>query len=598
MSDDIAEVKERIDIADVVRRYVELRPVGGRLVGVCPFHHETKGSFNVHSDKGYYHCFGCQASGDVIDFYSRINGVGFREALEQLAAEAGVELKKSPNPEAGAKRKKRKACMAMHDLAAQYYQEELVRPGGKIAIDYLKNRGISGLSAKNFSIGYAPDAWHGLAQYLEHNGFTQAEIVESGLLVERNEKVWDRFRDRIMFPIADISGQMVAFGARILRDGEPKYLNSADSPIYKKGNHLYGLFQARPTLSRTRSALVTEGYMDVVTLHQFGFTNACGVLGTALTPNQTKRLAGLCTTVTLLFDGDAPGRTAARKSAEMFLAAGLTCRVALMPEGEDVDSLLQTQGKSALDERLEAALDGLDYCLEMVRRDLSPKEMVEWVRNFFAGLADKGLAAAYIPKVSLGLGMAEADLRTSVLGSLSGTSKSESTPTVAPTVYRGSASSNKKVEGNAVRSTSARRDEMEIVEFAVRHPETIIDLAEKGMLLVLSSDFMRHLWDKLVAAAKCGQIAELFSRLDEAERAFWAQCELKGPMSESDMQTRNAEILRFIEKTSRQQMKRDVLEAMHKARASGDVRSEKELFAQYMDLLGGDNEQPQGNPAD
>ncbi|WP_027183384.1 DNA primase [Desulfovibrio inopinatus] len=583
MADTIAEVKERIDIADIVRRYVELRPVGGRLVGVCPFHHETKGSFNVHSDKGFYHCFGCQASGDVIDFYSRINGLGFREALEQLAAEAGVELDRAPNPEAGAKRKKRKTCLAMHELAAAFYREELVRPGGSGAVEYLKARGMDGKTAKVFGLGYAPDAWRALEQHLERHGFTPAEMVEAGLLVERDGKVWDRFRGRVMFPIADISGQVVAFGARILRDGEPKYLNSADSPIYKKGNHLYGLFQARPTLSRTRSALVTEGYMDVVTLHQFGFTNACGVLGTALTPNQTKRLAGLCTTVTLLFDGDAPGRTAARKSAEMFLAAGLTCRVALMPEGEDVDSLLQSHGKVALDERLEAALDGLEYCLEMVKRDLAPKEMVAWVRNFFAGLADTGLAAAYIPKVALGLGMAEAELRTTVLG------RAAVKPPTAAT---------QTVNTRAAKTASVRRDETEIVEFAIRHPETIGDLAEKGTLLVLSSDFMRHLWDKLVVAAKCNQIAELFSRLDEAERAFWAQCELKGPMSEKDMQTRYAEIVRFIAKMSRKQMIRDVLEAMRHARASGDARSEKELFAQYMDLLGGDNEQPQRNPAD
>ena len=227
----VAAVKARANIAEIVGRYVNLKPVGGRLVGPCPFHQETKGSFNVHPDKGFFHCFGCQASGDVIDFYCRINGLEFREGLERLAAEVGVDVGQARrDPRAAKRRQERDACLAMHELADRYFRHVLATPAGAPAREYLDRRRVSPEMAEAFALGVSPAGWQGLADVLRSRGFSEDQGVLAGLLsAGKNGRVWDRFRDRLMFPIRDGGGWVIAFGGRTMGDGEPKYLNSAET---------------------------------------------------------------------------------------------------------------------------------------------------------------------------------------------------------------------------------------------------------------------------------------------------------------------------------------------------------------------------------
>ncbi|MFP5258976.1 MAG: DNA primase, partial [Acidobacteriota bacterium] len=398
----VAAVKARANIAEVVGRYVNLRSVGSRLVGPCPFHQETKGSFNVHPDKGFFHCFGCQASGDVIDFYCRINGLEFREGLERLASEVGVDLGRVRNdPRAAARKQARDACLAMHELADRYFRHLLGRDEGKVAREYLEKRGVSAAMVEGFALGVSPEGWQGLQTVLRSRGFDDDAAVTAGLLtLGKNGRTWDRFRGRLMFPIRDGGGRVIAFGGRTMGDGDPKYLNSAETPIYTKGQHLYGLFEARPAMAKTRRALLAEGYLDVITLHQFGYADACGVLGTAMTHEQARRLAGLAPKVDLVFDGDAPGRKAALRAAQMLLTLGGTCRVVPLPDGEDVDSLLHAAGRDGFEECLSRAEDGLAFCLRTVREASSPKEIIAWATEFLGGLADDGLRAVFIPRVA------------------------------------------------------------------------------------------------------------------------------------------------------------------------------------------------------
>ncbi|HCR12633.1 MAG TPA: DNA primase, partial [Solidesulfovibrio sp.] len=412
----VAAVKARANIAEIVGRYVNLKPVGGRLVGPCPFHQETKGSFNVHPDKGFFHCFGCQASGDVIDFYCRINGLEFREGLERLAAEVGVDVGQARrDPRAAKRRQERDACLAMHELADRYFRHVLATPAGAPAREYLDRRRVSPEMAEAFALGVSPAGWQGLADVLRSRGFSEDQGVLAGLLsAGKNGRVWDRFRDRLMFPIRDGGGRVIAFGGRTMGDGEPKYLNSAETPIYTKGQHLYGLYEARPHMAKSRRALLTEGYLDVITLHQFGYGDACGVLGTALTPEQTKRLSGFASRVDLVFDGDPPGRKAALRAAQMFLSLGGGCRVVPLPDGEDVDSLLHAAGREGFDACLERAEDGLAFCLRVVRETYAPKEIAAWAVEFLTGLGDAALQSVFIPRVSSGLGLAERELRQSL----------------------------------------------------------------------------------------------------------------------------------------------------------------------------------------
>lgn len=512
-SEAIAAIKARLNIADVVRRYVDLRPAAGRWMGVCPFHQETKPSFSVNASEGFFYCFGCQASGDVIDFYMRINGLEFRDALEQLAAEAGVDLSGSqPDPQAGARRRVKKRMQAMHDLAREYFICNLNHAAGRSARDYLKRRGMTPEIVRDFGLGYSLDDWHGLDHFLQSKGFSSEEMVAAGLL-SRNEKaaMYDRFRGRLMFPIQDLSGRVLAFGGRILMEGEPKYLNSSDTPLYKKGDHLYGLNLARPVMNRSRRAILTEGYVDVLSLHQFGYRDACGVLGTALTRDQVRRLTGLCSRVDLILDGDNAGRKAALRSAEMLLSVGAACRVVMLPEGEDVDSLLQTQGAAALDILLDAAQDGLGFCTGVISRKAAPAEIIEWAQRFLSNLENPQLRAYYLPRVAAGLGLYEAELRN------------------APAIRRGlhapapSPAAGEPCPGQGPRIGKPDEKDIYFLRFAIQYPDYIPALAKIGLGEVLCTPSSGQFWEKLLGQQGREGMPD---GLTSQEKAFWARCRL------------------------------------------------------------------------
>ena len=346
----IQEIKARLNLVDIARRYVDLKRNGPRWVAPCPFHQETKPSFSINEEEGFFYCFGCQASGDLFDFYGQINGLDFKETLEQLAEEAGVTLERGPQKHdgqpAGQTMSKRRQLLKIHEIAAAHFTENLSGRDGAECRDYMARRGISEEVAKLFGLGWSRRDWQSLAEVLRRAGFSESMGVEAALLGKSERgRAYDRFRGRLMFPIRSLSGNVIAFGGRIIaNEDEAKYINSSDSQLYKKGEHLYGLQQARRAIATGKPAMLTEGYMDVVTLHQFGYSSAVGVLGTAFTPEQVKRISGFTSHVELLFDGDGPGRKAALRACEMLLTRGLSCKVVLFPEGEDIDSLLRTQG--------------------------------------------------------------------------------------------------------------------------------------------------------------------------------------------------------------------------------------------------------------
>ena len=502
----IQEIKARLDLADIVRRYVELRPVSGRFMGVCPFHHETKPSFSVHPEQGFYYCFGCQATGDVIDFYARMNGLDFREALEALAAEAGVELTRhEADPAFEARKKERTDCLAMHSLAADYFRRVLAGPAGEPAREYIARRKLVPEIVERFGLGYSPADWQGVQNFLRSKGYQPEVAVTAGLLSKNDSgRTYDRFRDRLIFPISDVAGRIIAFGGRIIGDGEPKYLNSSDSPIYKKGEHLYGMAQARPAIARVRRAYLTEGYVDVIALHQAGFPESVGVLGTALTPAQVKRLGGFCNRVDLVFDGDAAGRKAAFRSAEMILAQGLTCRVVLLPQGEDVDDVLKTRGREGFEACVREAGDGLDFCMQELKGTGSAREILTWVEEFTAKLQDGSFRAYFLPRLVRGLGLDERELR----GMFSGPQGSER-----------HVSRRNPAAKQAGRLEHGLARDKSFLAFAVRHPEQRHELDELGLAEVLETDWARELWARMLATPD----EALFAELPHEDKVFWAE---------------------------------------------------------------------------
>ncbi len=353
------ELRNRISLAALIGRRVKLARKGREHMGLCPFHNEKTPSFTVSEDKGFYHCFGCGAHGDAIGFLMRAERLSFLEAVERLAAEAGLEVPKS-SPEERERAKKQATLLDAVEAACAFYQRELRAPGGRAALDYLRSRGLDDETIARFRLGYAPTQRGVLAGALEKAGVSRALALEAGVLgqPEGGGETFDRFRGRVIFPIADRRGRIVAFGGRILGEGQPKYLNSPDGPLFHKGEMLYGLALARAAIAEQETVLVCEGYMDVIALHRAGFAHAVAPLGTALTERQIELLWRFAPEPILCLDGDEAGRRAALRAAQRalpLLKPGMSLRFAMLPAGEDPDSLLRARGPQAMREVLDAA---------------------------------------------------------------------------------------------------------------------------------------------------------------------------------------------------------------------------------------------------
>ena len=358
----IRTVRERASLSEVVSDVIALRRRGRSAVGLCPFHAEKTPSFTVSEDRGFFHCFGCGEHGDVFGFVMKTQSLTFPEAVRRVADRFGVSLPE----EAGEPARRREPLTAANAAAAAFFQAELRGPGGGRARAYLRERGLSEEVIERFGLGWAPGAGETLARHLRTKGVPLEDALTAGLVMRRDRPdgaggVLDRFRERIMFPITDTSGKVIAFGGRILpgrpAGGEPppKYLNSAESPVFRKGHTLYGLALARDAIRKADRAIVVEGYLDLIALAQAGIGEVVAPLGTALTAEQLRLLRRFTETVIACFDGDLAGRRAAARSFPVFLEAGLWGRGAFLPAGEDPDTFVRAQGRVALEGVLAAA---------------------------------------------------------------------------------------------------------------------------------------------------------------------------------------------------------------------------------------------------
>lgn len=348
----IQDLLARVDVVSVVERHVPLKKAGINYSACCPFHNEKTPSFTVSPAKQFYYCFGCGAHGSAIGFLMEYSGLGFVEAVEELATSVGLEVPRqerqpgaAPTPEHTARSTTWSACMTQ---AAHFYRAQL--KASTSAIDYLKGRGLSGEVAARFGLGYAPAKWQALAEPFADYAHNEA-LAQCGLVIDNDQgRRYDRFRDRIMFPILDQRGQVIAFGGRILEQGEPKYLNSPETPLFEKGRELYGLVQARKAIREQEAVIVVEGYMDVVSLAQLGVENVVATLGTATTGQHLQKLFRLTDHVIFCFDRDAAGDKAARRAVEValeYLADNKSVEVLQMPGNQDPDEFVRSHGREA-----------------------------------------------------------------------------------------------------------------------------------------------------------------------------------------------------------------------------------------------------------
>jgi DNA primase len=365
MRDPREAIRERIDLVELVSGYVRLERAGSNFKGLCPFHTERTPSFYVSPSLNRFHCFGCGASGDAFSFLMRIEGLSFREALQRLAARAGIELR----PELTAQSEERDELERLRRavFAAHFYYRHCLQRAPR-ARHYLQQRGLTPTTIEQFQLGYAPAGWDHLLRFLQRHRISEQEALQAGLIRQGEHGYYDYLRDRLVFPIHDAAGRVIAFGGRTMGDEEPKYLNTPETPLFEKRNTLYGWHLARGAILRQRSALVVEGYMDLLMLHQHGFEHAVATLGTAFTEQHAARLQRMVERVYLLYDSDDAGIRAALRAAEVLQAAGIPTFIVELPAGEDPDSLLQKAGAEALQQALESAHPAPFFGLEQIIR--------------------------------------------------------------------------------------------------------------------------------------------------------------------------------------------------------------------------------------
>ena len=389
--DFIEEVRVANEITDVLSEYLTLKPKGKNYFGLCPFHNEKTPSFSVDPEKQLYHCFGCGAGGNVFTFIMDQERLDFIDSVKFLAQRKGIPLPGSiESPQDEETRKHKEQLYRLNREAALYYHENLLSHHGRHALEYLKSRGIDQRIIKTFGIGYAPKSWDSTKNYLLSKGFDKQLLTETGLILEKNQREYDRCRDRIMFPIIDHRDRVVGFGGRVLDDSAPKYLNSPESPIFNKGSVLFGLNLARKRRP-IESFIIVEGYLDVITLHRFGIYNGVASLGTALTPDQARLMRRYAQNIYTAYDGDTAGQKATLRGLDILKSVGCNVRVIVFPKGMDPDDILVNHGIEYFNKLMNNAMTITDFKLDRLQAqyDLdNQEEKVEFTTKAVRILTD------------------------------------------------------------------------------------------------------------------------------------------------------------------------------------------------------------------
>lgn len=510
----IQDLLSRVDIVDVVGRYVQLKKGGANFMGLCPFHNEKSPSFTVSPTKQFYHCFGCGAHGTAIGFLIEYSGLGFVDAVKDLAQNVGMALPENDDKLPPAQRAEHQAkSLALSEAmtrACDFYRHQL--RAAPHAVNYLKGRGLTGEVAAKFGLGYAPEGWDSLRTVF--SDYEDSALAEAGLVIDRtdeegaNRKRYDRFRDRIMFPIRNTKGQVIGFGGRVLDKGEPKYLNSPETPLFQKGSELYGLFEARQAIREAGYALVTEGYMDVVALAQLGFPQAVATLGTACTPIHVQKLLRQTDHVIFSFDGDSAGRRAARRALDASLPHANDNKVIkflFLPTEHDPDSYVRELGAEAFEQQVRDAMPLSQFLIKEVtaNNDLNTSE---------------GRARAQFDAKPLLQTMPPSALRLQIVHSLA--QATQTTPAEIEALFElAQPVARARVAPPKSKRTAPVGLERQIMRLLVAHPALAIELDHTSVKAVaqLAPD-CAEMWEQLISASQAMGAQANFAALAEMLR--------------------------------------------------------------------------------
>jgi len=421
----INELLARVDIVDVIERRIDLRKKGKNYSACCPFHNEKTPSFSVSPDKQFYYCFGCGVSGNALTFMMEYEGQEFVAAIEDLAQSMGLEIPREAYN--GPQQNVQEHLYPLMDQVSEHYQSQLKNnPKGKNAISYLKNRGLSGEIAKKYGIGYAPEEWQNLLNLSLKSKDLQQDLIDTGMMI-KNDKghTYDRFRDRIMFPIRNRRGQTIGFGGRIIDQGEPKYLNSPETKLFHKGRELYGLFEMRKELRSIQQIIIVEGYMDVVALAQFGIFNATATLGTATSSEHLQTLFRICSRVVFCFDGDKAGKAAAIRALQNalpLLKEAREIRIMFLPDGEDPDTMVRKIGAESFNQQVDEATTLFDFLIQYLTSQVDmetfegPARLVHLAKPFSQSINDPILKARFDQRLASLAGISDKQFAQATIG--------------------------------------------------------------------------------------------------------------------------------------------------------------------------------------
>jgi len=485
----IEEIRNRVDIVDLVSEHLTLKKAGRNFTGLCPFHQEKTPSFTVNREKQIFYCFGCGEGGNVITFLMKIADKTFPEAIKDLAAKTGVVLPPiSSGKEGKQKDLLKEGIVNINSKAAQQFSRNLFSSAGAAARKYLQDRGIADDVVKQFRLGYVPDTWRSLTEYIEKNGLSLKLAEQAGLIIPGKEgSFYDRFRGRLLFPIENVFGETVAFGGRILDKGEPKYLNSPESPVYIKGKNLYGLNKTKEEIRKKGFALIVEGYFDLISLWNAGIGNVVATLGTALTREHLELLRRYTIEVVALFDPDEAGKKALDRSLELFLSTQMRARALILPEKCDPDEYVRKFGREKMEELIFHAQPLSDYYIENVlgagRTFEDKRDMLKNAMEFIAKISDKKEKDIFIKRIAEKTGVNEELLiKESYKSAAKGETKTNKTKPVL--------------------NTSNDIVELHLIQLMMEYPQKIIQVESENILDYFLQPEIQNLGKKIIDAYK------------------------------------------------------------------------------------------------
>ncbi|HOU56883.1 MAG TPA: DNA primase [Smithellaceae bacterium] len=573
----IEEIKSRADIVELASEYLTLKKAGRNYLGLCPFHQEKTPSFTVNREKQIFYCFGCGEGGNVITLLMKIANKSFPEAVKYLAEKTGVLLPvRTFGSDGREKESLRDGMFQLNARAARYFARQLSSPAGKAARDYLQKRAVTEETVRQFRLGYAPDAWRSLADDVEGGGLSLKMAEQAGLVIAGKEGgFYDRFRGRLMFPIENPFGEIVAFGGRIIGEGEPKYLNSPESPVYSKGKNLYGLNKAKETIRRNGFCLIVEGYFDVISLWNAGVRNVVATLGTALTRDHLELLRRYTQDVVALFDPDAAGRKALDRSLELFLGANMSARALILPDGLDPDDFVKKYGPAKLEELIALAPAISDYYIDSVlgngKTFEENRDLVKTAMEFVGKINNEIEKNLFIKRIAEKSGIDQALLKREI----------HRKPASAPS----GAGVKKPSGGMAVNPL-----EFNLIRLMLEYPQKALLVDDENILECFLEPALKDLGTKIIQTYKLLGYVDvnilLPSDEDKPLREHLYKMSVEAPPTDDDRVERNfVDNMRRIREKWYKEQKRQVQHKLRQAQECGDPDLIRELTFQKQHLI-------------